>query len=104
MKKISQKKALNKLLNILRKHGLVFKSTNEKMINHLLEYEHITLKATNDNCTESARLFIQIEHPDYNNLDYIYDYTSAPGTAIYQKIINALSEWEAKTEDTVLTH
>lgn len=104
MKKLTQKNALNKLLNILRKHGLIFKSTNEKIINHLLEYEHLTLKATNNDSTESARLFIQIEHPEYNNLDYIYDYTTAPGTALYQKIRNALNHWESKTENTVLTH
>lgn len=104
MKKISQKKALNKLLNILRKHGLIFKSANDKIIDHLLDYEQMTLKTTNNDRTESARLFIQIEHPGYNNLDYIYDYTSAPGTALYQKIREALSEWESKTEDTVLTH
>jgi hypothetical protein len=103
MKKLTQKNALNKLLNILRKHGLIFKSTNEKIINHLLEYEHLKLKLKTMKTSE-AFLYFQIEHPEYNNLDYIYDYTTAPGTALYQKIRNALNHWESKTENTVLTH
>lgn len=102
MKKLSQKNALNKLLNILRKHGLIFKSTNEKIINHLLEYEHLTLKVR-DNENSEAFLYFQIEHPDYNNLDYVSDYR-APHAGFCDRINNALKEWESKTENTVLTH
>lgn len=102
MKKLSQKKALNKLLNILRKHGLIFKSTNEKIIDHLLEYEHLTLKVRDDE-NSVARLYLQVEHPDYNNLDYVSDYTH-PHAGFADRINDALSEWESRTEDTVLTH
>jgi len=102
MKKLSQKNALNKLLNILRKHDLIFKSSNDKIIDHLLEYEYLTLKVRDDENT-LAYLYLQIEHPDYNNLDYVSDYR-APHAGFCDRINGALEEWESKTENTVLTH
>ena len=102
MKKISQKIAVNKLLNILRKNGLLFKSSNQKLMEKLFEYEHLTLKVRDDENAE-AFLYFQIEHPDYNNLDYLFDYR-APDAGFCDRINNALREWESKTEDTILTH
>ena len=104
MKKLSQKIALNKLLNILKKHGLLFltKSSNQKLIEKLLEYEHLTLKVIDDENSE-AFLYFQIEHPDYNNLDYLCDY-QATMAGISDRINKALNEWEEKTQDTILTH
>ena len=102
MKKLSQKNALNKLLNILRKHDLIFKSTNQKLIEKLFDYEHLTLKVR-DNENSEAFLYFQIEHPDYNNLDYVSDYR-APHAGFCDRINGALEEWESKTENTALTH
>ena len=102
MKKITQKKALIKLLNILRKHSLIFKSTNEKIINHLLEYERINFNVMDDK-GNSINIYMQVEHPGYNNLDYIYNYDCFKGTEVLQKRVSkALEEWELKTEDTCL--
>ena len=98
--KLTNKQALNKLLNILRKHGLIFKSSNDKIINHLLEYEYLTLKVRDDE-NSLAYLYLQVEHPDYNNLDYVSDY-SHPHAGFADRINNALSEWEEKTQDAVL--
>jgi hypothetical protein len=99
--KLTNKQAINKLLNILRKNDLIFKSTNEKIVDHLENYERCGLTVTNAN-NDSARLSFQIEHPDYNNLDIVNDY-SCSNNLIEKQIENALDEWDEKSMDIILT-